>query len=96
MTCNGSPNTLDTVSTAVCSIAAGSQITLRWGHTLTSGSDDVIDASHKGPVMVRTLQEWAGCRLTCHRYIWPKLAMPGLALHLVSKLANKYGNLLIR
>lgn len=52
MTCNGSPNTLDTVSTSVCSIAAGSQIGLRWGHTLTSGSNDVIDASHKGPIMV--------------------------------------------
>lgn len=52
MTCNGSPNALDTVSTNVCSIAAGSKITLRWGHTLTSGAEDVIDASHKGPVIV--------------------------------------------
>jgi hypothetical protein len=52
MTCNGSPNTLDTVSTNVCSIAAGATITLRWGHTLTSGSNDVIDSSHKGPIMV--------------------------------------------
>ncbi|KZV96982.1 hypothetical protein EXIGLDRAFT_714105 [Exidia glandulosa HHB12029] len=52
MTCNGSPNALDTVSTNVCSIAAGSKITLRWGHTLTSGAEDVIDSSHKGPVIV--------------------------------------------
>ncbi|KAH7098074.1 glycoside hydrolase [Auriculariales sp. MPI-PUGE-AT-0066] len=27
-------------------------ITLRWGHTLDSGPTDVIDSSHKGPVMV--------------------------------------------
>ncbi|KAJ1303822.1 hypothetical protein OPQ81_008244 [Rhizoctonia solani] len=52
MSCNGSPNTLDTVSPNVCSVPAGSQVTLRWGHTLTSGSSDVIDASHKGPIMV--------------------------------------------
>ncbi|KAG8702132.1 hypothetical protein FRC09_004930, partial [Ceratobasidium sp. 395] len=52
MSCNGSPNALDTVSPNVCSVAAGSKVTLRWSHTLTSGSNDVIDASHKGPLMV--------------------------------------------
>ncbi|QRV95581.1 glycoside hydrolase family 61 protein [Ceratobasidium sp. AG-Ba] len=52
MSCNGSPNALDTVSPNVCSVAAGSQVTLRWSHTLTSSSSDVIDASHKGPIMV--------------------------------------------
>ncbi|EJD43461.1 glycoside hydrolase [Auricularia subglabra TFB-10046 SS5] len=52
MTCNGSPNDLNTISTNVCSIAAGSKITLRWGHTLTSGPEDVIDSSHKGPLIV--------------------------------------------
>ncbi|KAG9100441.1 hypothetical protein FS749_015308 [Ceratobasidium sp. UAMH 11750] len=52
MSCNGSPNTLDTVSSNVCSVPAGAQVTLRWAHTLTSTGSDVIDASHKGPLMV--------------------------------------------
>lgn len=64
MTCNGSPNALNTVSTSVCSIPAGSQITLRWGHTLDSGSGDVIDASHKGPIMVSRSPEYTRYRLT--------------------------------
>ncbi|PZC90669.1 Glyco-hydro-61 domain containing protein, partial [Pyrenophora tritici-repentis] len=32
-------------------IVSGSSATLLWRHTLTSGPSDVIDASHKGPVM---------------------------------------------
>jgi len=52
ISCNGSPNTLDTVSNKSCSYAAGATYGMRWGHTLTSGSSDVIDASHKGPIQV--------------------------------------------
>ncbi|KDQ08555.1 glycoside hydrolase family 61 protein [Botryobasidium botryosum FD-172 SS1] len=52
ITCNGGPNPLNTVSKNVCGVAAGSQVSLRWGHTLDSGPNDVIDASHKGPIMV--------------------------------------------
>ncbi|KDQ08553.1 glycoside hydrolase family 61 protein [Botryobasidium botryosum FD-172 SS1] len=51
LTCNGGPNPLNTVSKNACTVAAGSQVSVRWAHTLTSGSNDVIDASHKGPVM---------------------------------------------
>ncbi|KAF2198078.1 hypothetical protein GQ43DRAFT_175822 [Delitschia confertaspora ATCC 74209] len=48
--CNGGPNPT-TPSSAVITVQAGSQAKLTWRHTLTSGSNDVIDASHKGPVM---------------------------------------------
>lgn len=39
MSCNGSPNALDTVSSNVCTVPAGAKVTLRWSHTLTSGSN---------------------------------------------------------
>ncbi|KAF2844978.1 lytic polysaccharide monooxygenase [Plenodomus tracheiphilus IPT5] len=48
--CNGGPNPTAATSTII-TLQAGSQATLTWRHTLTSGSGDVIDASHKGPVM---------------------------------------------
>ncbi|TVY29675.1 Endo-beta-1,4-glucanase D, partial [Lachnellula hyalina] len=48
--CNGGPNPT-TASSSVIDVAAGSSVSARWRHTQTSGSDDVIDASHKGPVM---------------------------------------------
>ncbi|TVY93875.1 putative endo-beta-1,4-glucanase D, partial [Lachnellula willkommii] len=48
--CNGGPNPT-TASSTVIDVAAGSSVSARWRHTQTSGSDDVIDASHKGPVM---------------------------------------------
>jgi hypothetical protein len=35
----------------VITVAAGSSAKLTWRHTLTSGSNDVIESSHKGPVM---------------------------------------------
>lgn len=52
--CNGGPNPLVKISTEVATVAAGDQITLRWGHTLDSNLDTglVIDSSHKGPVIV--------------------------------------------
>lgn len=49
--CNGGPNPT-TPSNNIITVAAGSQAQLTWRHTLTSGSNDVIDPSHKGPVMV--------------------------------------------
>ncbi|KAL9616474.1 MAG: hypothetical protein Q9160_008669 [Pyrenula sp. 1 TL-2023] len=48
--CNGGPNPT-TPSSAKITVAAGSQAKLTWRHTLTSTASDVIDASHKGPVM---------------------------------------------
>ena len=49
--CNGGPNPTTATST-VLTVAAGSTVQLTWRHTLTSGSNDVIDASHHGPTMV--------------------------------------------
>lgn len=48
--CNGGPNPTTKTSTVI-TVQAGSQATLTWRHTLTSGPSDVIDSSHKGPVM---------------------------------------------
>lgn len=48
--CNGGPNPTAKTNTVI-NVQAGSQATLTWRHTLTSGPSDVIDSSHKGPVM---------------------------------------------
>jgi hypothetical protein len=48
--CNGGPNPTTKTSTVI-TLQAGSTATLTWRHTLTSGDNDIIDASHKGPVM---------------------------------------------
>jgi len=48
--CNGGPNPT-TPSSKVIDVTAGSTVQATWRHTLTSGSDDVIDPSHLGPVM---------------------------------------------
>jgi hypothetical protein len=48
--CNGGPNPTASTSTVI-TLQAGSTATLTWRHTLTSGDNDIIDASHKGPVM---------------------------------------------
>jgi len=51
MACNGGPNPTTATSTVI-PVSAGSTIKVFWRHTLTSSSSDVIDASHKGPLMV--------------------------------------------
>jgi hypothetical protein len=48
--CNGGPNPTKKTNTVI-TVQAGSTATLTWRHTLTSGPGEVIDASHKGPVM---------------------------------------------
>ncbi|KFX90969.1 hypothetical protein V490_06163 [Pseudogymnoascus sp. VKM F-3557] len=48
--CNGGPNPT-TPSSTVIDVTAGSTVQVYWRHTLDSDSTDVIDASHKGPVM---------------------------------------------
>ena len=48
--CNGGPNPT-TPSSTVIDVTAGSTVEVYWRHTLDSDSTDVIDASHKGPVM---------------------------------------------
>ncbi|ETS82901.1 hypothetical protein PFICI_04777 [Pestalotiopsis fici W106-1] len=50
LACNGGPNPT-TPSSDIIDVAAGSTVTAVWRHTLTSGSDDVMDASHLGPTM---------------------------------------------
>jgi len=44
--CNGGPNPT-TATNKVINVAAGSTVQATWRHTLTSGPNDVIDASHK-------------------------------------------------
>lgn len=48
--CNGAPNPT-TPSSQIFDVAAGSTVKAVWRHTQTSGSNDVIDPSHHGPVM---------------------------------------------
>jgi hypothetical protein len=48
--CNGGPNPTAKTNTVI-TVQAGSTATLTWRHTLDSGPNDVIDSSHKGPVM---------------------------------------------
>ncbi|KAK8024345.1 lytic polysaccharide monooxygenase [Apiospora rasikravindrae] len=50
LACNGPPNPT-TPSDKIIDVQAGSTVTAVWRHTLTSGSDDVMDASHKGPTL---------------------------------------------
>jgi hypothetical protein len=50
LACNGPPNPT-TPSNATIAVTAGSTVNAIWRHTLTSGADDVLDASHKGPTL---------------------------------------------
>lgn len=50
LACNGGPNPT-TASDKIITVTAGSTVTAVWRHTLTSGADDVMDASHKGPTI---------------------------------------------
>ncbi|KAI1433818.1 lytic polysaccharide monooxygenase [Xylaria sp. CBS 124048] len=49
LACNGGPNPT-TPSSDIIDVTAGSTVTATWRHTLTSGADDVLDASHLGPI----------------------------------------------
>lgn len=50
LACNGGPNPT-TPSSNVIPVTAGSTVEAIWRHTLTSGPDDVMDASHLGPTI---------------------------------------------
>ncbi|KAI1343680.1 carbohydrate-binding module family 1 protein [Xylariaceae sp. FL0016] len=50
LACNGGPNPT-TPSDDVIKVTAGTTVNAVWRHTLTSGPDDVMDASHLGPTM---------------------------------------------
>lgn len=50
LACNGPPNDPASASNVI-TVQAGSTVNAIWRHTLTSGSDDVMDASHKGPTL---------------------------------------------
>ncbi|KAI1654478.1 carbohydrate-binding module family 1 protein [Daldinia decipiens] len=48
--CNGGPNPT-TPSDKIIDVKAGSTVNAIWRHTLTSGSGDVMEASHLGPTL---------------------------------------------
>ncbi|KAI1427733.1 glycosyl hydrolase family 61-domain-containing protein [Xylaria sp. FL1777] len=48
--CNGGPNPT-TPSDKIINVKAGSTVNAIWRHTLTSGSNDVMDPSHLGPTI---------------------------------------------
>ncbi|KAF7554490.1 hypothetical protein G7046_g6801 [Stylonectria norvegica] len=48
--CNGDPNPT-TPSDKIIKVTAGSTVNAIWRHTLQSGPDDVMDASHLGPTL---------------------------------------------
>lgn len=48
--CNGGPNPT-TPSDKIINVSAGSTVRAIWRHTLTSGPNDVMDASHLGPTI---------------------------------------------
>ncbi|CAJ2508906.1 Uu.00g139320.m01.CDS01 [Anthostomella pinea] len=50
LACNGGPNPT-TASSDIIDVTAGTTVNAIWRHTLTSGSDDVMDPSHLGPTM---------------------------------------------
>ncbi|KAI1497296.1 glycoside hydrolase family 61 protein [Biscogniauxia marginata] len=50
LACNGGPNPT-TPSADIIEVTAGSTVNAIWRHTLTSGPDDVMDASHLGPTL---------------------------------------------
>ncbi|KAI8631810.1 carbohydrate-binding module family 1 protein [Xylariaceae sp. FL1651] len=50
LACNGGPNPT-TPSSKIIDVTAGATVNAIWRHTLTSGSNDVMDSSHLGPTM---------------------------------------------
>ncbi|GAW24399.1 hypothetical protein ANO14919_139830 [Xylariales sp. No.14919] len=50
LACNGGPNPT-TPSSKIIDVKAGSTVNAIWRHTLTSGSNDVMDPSHLGPTL---------------------------------------------
>ncbi|KAI1636143.1 lytic polysaccharide monooxygenase [Biscogniauxia mediterranea] len=50
LACNGGPNPT-TPSADIMDVTGGSPVNAIWRHTLTSGADDVMDASHLGPTL---------------------------------------------
>jgi hypothetical protein len=48
--CNGGPNPTRSTD-KIIQVRAGSTVTAVWRHTLTSGPENVMDASHKGPTL---------------------------------------------
>lgn len=51
LACNGAPNGTPMSTSTILNVTAGSVVNAVWRHTLTSGADDVMDASHKGPTL---------------------------------------------
>ncbi|KAJ4292982.1 hypothetical protein N0V88_005646 [Collariella sp. IMI 366227] len=50
LACNGGPNPT-TPSDKIITVTAGTTVKAIWRHTLESGPNDVMDASHKGPTI---------------------------------------------
>lgn len=51
LACNGAPNGTPTPTNTILNVTAGATVHAVWRHTLTSGANDVMDASHKGPTL---------------------------------------------
>lgn len=98
MTCNGGPNPLVIVSNKVATVAAGSQITLQWGHTLDVDFNTgmIIDASHNGPVMAY-MAKVSSATGTPPKNGWFKIYEDGLSggQWAVAKLINNKGKVTV-
>jgi len=57
-----------------CPIAAGSTIGIQWHHNSNAASDDIIEATHKGPVMVYLAKSDSGAGA-----VWFKIYEDGLS-----------------
>ena len=80
LACNGGPNPT-TPSDKIITVNAGSTVKAIWRHTLTSGADDVMDASHKGPTLAYLKKVLDGSTsVHCSKHIWK----------------IKYGNLILK
>ncbi|KAK0201880.1 glycosyl hydrolase family 61-domain-containing protein [Desarmillaria ectypa] len=80
--CNGGINPYhQPISTTVIPVAAGSQVTAEWHHTLAganpSDSADPIDASHKGPVIAYLAKVPSATQSTVTGLQWFKIYQDG-------------------
>ncbi|KAF8158209.1 glycosyl hydrolase family 61-domain-containing protein [Crassisporium funariophilum] len=80
--CNGGVNPYrQPVSTTVIKVAAGTQVTAQWHHTLTSNSGDTsdpIDSSHNGPVMAYLAKVPSATQSSVTGLKWFKIYHDGL------------------
>ncbi|KAG7100239.1 hypothetical protein E1B28_002013 [Marasmius oreades] len=74
--CNGGINPYhQPISQAVINVPAGAQVTTEWHHTL--GSTDVLDASHKGPIITYLAKVPSATQSTVTGLKWFKIYEDG-------------------